>query len=97
MDLRVERTRKSIHNAFIQLRSKKPLEKISVKELSELAYINKATFYSHYKDIYDLSDNLEDELIASIIKTMPNPENIISITQPTMSSPVFSLSKAISP
>ena len=28
MDLRVERTRKSIHNAFIQLRSKKPLEKM---------------------------------------------------------------------
>lgn len=78
MDLRVERTRKSIHNAFIQLRSKKPLEKISVKELSELAYINKATFYAHYRDIYDLSDKLEDELIASIIKTIPNPENIIS-------------------
>ena len=78
MDLRIERTRKSIHNAFIQLRSKKPLEKISVKELAELAYINKATFYSHYKDIYDLSDKLEDELIASIIKTIPNPENMIS-------------------
>ena len=78
MDLRVERTRKNIHNAFIQLRSKKPLEKITVKELSELAYINKATFYSHYHDIYDLSDKLEDELIASIIKTIPNPENIIS-------------------
>ena len=78
MDLRVERTRKSIHNAFIQLRSKKPLEKISVKELSELAVINKATFYAHYRDIYDLSDKLEDELIASIIKTIPNPENIIS-------------------
>ena len=78
MDLRIERTRKSIHNAFIQLRSKKPLEKITVKELSDLAYINKATFYSHYHDIYDLSDKLEDELIASIIKTIPNPENIIS-------------------
>lgn len=78
MDLRVERTRKNIHNAFIQLRSKKPLEKISVKELAELAYINKATFYSHYNDIYDLSDKLENELISSIIKTIPNPENVLT-------------------
>ena len=78
MDLRIERTRKNIHNAFIQLRSKKPLEKISVKELAELAYINKATFYSHYHDIYDLSDKLENELITSIINTIPNPENVIT-------------------
>lgn len=78
MDLRVERTKKNIYNAFIELRSKKPLEKITVKELAELAYINKATFYSHYHDIYDLSDKLEDEIIASVLKTIPHPENIIT-------------------
>ena len=55
MDLRTERTKRSIINAFLELRSQKPLEKITVKELSELAFINKATFYTHYQDIYDLS------------------------------------------
>ena len=54
MDLRRQRTKNSIINAFIQLRASKPLEKITVKELSELAYINKATFYTYYQDIYDL-------------------------------------------
>ena len=34
MDLRVEKTRKSIINAFIALRAKKPLEKITIKDLS---------------------------------------------------------------
>lgn len=77
MDLRVERTKNSIKNAFIELRSKKPLEKITVKELSELAVINRATFYSHYEDIYDLSEQIEDEILASIISDMPHPEYLI--------------------
>lgn len=77
MDLRTERTKRSIINAFLELREKKPLEKITVKELSELAYINKATFYSHYHDIYDLSDQLENEFLSSILKNIPHPDNLI--------------------
>lgn len=77
MDLRVERTKRNIINAFLELRAKKSLEKITIKELSELAYINKATFYLHYKDIYDLSEQLEEELISSIIKNIPQPDNFI--------------------
>lgn len=41
MDLRAQRTRRSIINAFIELRALKPLEKITVKELSERALITK--------------------------------------------------------
>ena len=59
MDLRIEKTERGIKNAFIELRSRKPLEKITVKELCESARINKSTFYAHYKDIYDLSDAME--------------------------------------
>ena len=62
MDLRIEKTERGIKNAFIELRSRKPLEKITVRELCELACINKSTFYSHYKDIYDLSDSMEAEI-----------------------------------
>lgn len=78
MDLRIERTRNSIINAFIELRAHKPLEKITIKELADLAYINKATFYSHYKDIYDLAEQLEDESIASVLKSMPHPTYILT-------------------
>lgn len=78
MDMRVQRTRKSIVNAFIELRAKKPLEKITVRELSELAFINKATFYQHYRDIYDLSEQLESEAIENVLASMPHPEWLIS-------------------
>ena len=62
MDIRIEKTKQSIINAFIEIRSRKEVERITVKELCEKARINKSTFYAHYKDIYDLSDLLSSHL-----------------------------------
>ncbi len=76
MDLRLIKTERAIINAFIELRSKKELEKISVKELCALACINKSTFYSHYKDIYELADAIENEVVASIMRNILHPEYI---------------------
>lgn len=70
MDLRIEKTERGIKNAFIELRSKKPLEKITVRELCEKARINKSTFYAHYRDIYDLSDTMEAEVVESITNSI---------------------------
>lgn len=53
-DLRVKKTKKAIHNTFMELLKVKPISKISVTELAKAAEINKATFYLHYKDIFDL-------------------------------------------
>lgn len=77
MDIRVEKTRKSIINAFIELRARKSLEKITVKELCERAVINKSTFYDHYRDVYDLSDALETEVVRSVIAGLSAPERIL--------------------
>lgn len=74
MDLREKKTRRSITNAFLELRSRKALERITVKELSELAEISKATFYLHYKDIYDLSEQLQNEVIENIFSSIVHPE-----------------------
>ena len=70
-DKRIEKTKRAIKNAFMELRSKKPLEKITVKELCELAYINKSTFYSHYDDIYALSNAFEYEMVCEIVSSIP--------------------------
>ena len=77
MDIRIEKTKRSIKNAFIELRSRKSLERITVKEVCEKAEINKSTFYSHYQDIYDLSDKLETEVVESIIGSLNHPENLL--------------------
>lgn len=78
MDLRVKKTKTSIINAFLTLRSKKPLERITVKELSSAAQINKATFYLHYKDIYDLSETLENELFENVFNSIEHPDAVVS-------------------
>lgn len=78
MDLRVKKTKNSIINAFLQLRAKKPLERITIKELTDLAEINKATFYLHYKDIYDLSEQLENELFISVFNSIAHPDSVFS-------------------
>ncbi|MDE6502732.1 MAG: TetR/AcrR family transcriptional regulator [Ruminococcus sp.] len=81
MDLRVERTKRSIINAFLNLRSRKPLEKITVKELAEIAQINKATFYLHYQDIYELSESLEQDVINSSLLNIEHPDAVFNDTK----------------
>ena len=81
MDLRQQRTRKSIINAFLALRSEKPLEKITVRELTDKAVIHKATFYLHYHDIYELSETLEEEVIGDILNGLSDPTQLLTDTE----------------
>ncbi len=78
MDLRQRKTNRSIINAFLLLRRQKPLERITVRELSELAEISKATFYLHYRDIYDLSEQLQNQVIQDILSGIDQPDAILS-------------------
>ena len=74
MDIRIQKTEAAIKNAFMELRSRKPVEKITVKELCGLAQINKSTFYTHYDDIYALSDAMQSETIAFVLGTISQGE-----------------------
>lgn len=78
MDLRQQKTRRSIINAFLALRIEKPIEKITVRELSERAEIHKATFYLHYHDIFELSEALEQEVIDDVFNGLSDPLRIIT-------------------
>lgn len=78
MDIREKKTKRAITNAFLELRSKKPIERITVKELAENAEISKATFYLHYRDIYNLSASLENQVIQEVLKVIKSPETVFS-------------------
>ncbi len=78
MDIRIRKTQRSIINAFLELRTDQPLEKITVKELCEKAEINKSTFYKHYTDVFDLSSRLESKTIEDILNDLPHPEYILN-------------------
>ncbi|MBR5321333.1 MAG: TetR/AcrR family transcriptional regulator [Clostridia bacterium] len=61
-DIRVKRTKKLLRKGVAELGKTKSVNKITVKELTDLVEINRGTFYLHYKDVYDLVDSIEDEL-----------------------------------
>ena len=63
IDRRVRKTKKQLKQALTKLLMNKELKDVSVLELTELADINRGTFYLHYKDIYDLYDQTENEIL----------------------------------
>lgn len=65
-DRRVRRTKRLLREGLIQLMQQKPVRDISVKELSELIDINRGTFYLYYRDIFDMVQQLENELFEEI-------------------------------
>lgn len=62
-DRRVLRTKKSIRSAFLKLLATKGLDKISVKEIADNADVDRKTVYNYYNGVYDILDELEDELM----------------------------------
>jgi AcrR family transcriptional regulator len=53
-DLRVKRTEKLIFDALIQCTIQKGFSAVTVSDITFTAGINRATFYRHYKDKFDL-------------------------------------------
>lgn len=67
-DRRVKYTKMVIKDSFVKFLKQKPISKISVKEICEDADINRATFYSHYTDQYDLLQQIESDITHDIIQ-----------------------------
>jgi len=54
IDPRVKRTREALLQSFGDLLAGKNFESISVQDVTEQAQLNRATFYAHFQDKYDL-------------------------------------------
>ena len=52
--------------ALVDLMLEKAVGKISVKELTQKADVNRSTFYLHYLDIYDMLEQMENEFVETI-------------------------------
>lgn len=59
----VLRTQKMLKQGLTELLLQKPIQQISVKELCDYVDLNRGTFYLHYRDIYDLLEQLENEML----------------------------------
>ena len=87
-DRRIRKTKQQLQEGFIHLRKTKSIKYITVKELCELTDLNRGTFYLHYRDIYDLSEQMENEIILkfeellnlSTAEVANNPQLVICKT-----------------
>ena len=78
MDLRVVKTRKNIRDAFLELRKNHSLDEIKVNALCEKAMVNKTTFYNHYQDIYELSEELEKEVLDNFLNNFKDIDMMLT-------------------
>lgn len=87
VDRRVKYTKMVLKESFITLLGKKDISQITIKEICEDADINRATFYAHYNDQYDLLRKIEDELLDNINAHLAeydqnnNDVNVVIITE----------------
>lgn len=63
-DRRASYSKKMIRESLYELMKTKPLNKITVKEICELADVNRSTFYAYYMDIYDLHQKIIKEFFS---------------------------------
>ena len=67
-----QQTKQALSEALKAMMKKKPLNKITVRELVEDCGVNRKTFYRHYRSISDVVTEFENELLSDfsdILKT----------------------------
>jgi AcrR family transcriptional regulator len=69
-DLRIRRTHKFLQEAMIELITEKGFDAVTVGDIAERAMINRATFYRHYQDKYDLVAAIFEEAANHLVEDM---------------------------
>ena len=63
---KTEQTKADLKEAFWRLYAERPIEKITVGEVCDLAGYNRGTFYLHFQDLYEMRDIVEGALLAGM-------------------------------
>lgn len=63
-------TRNIFIQVFCEFYETRPIEKITVKEITERAGYSRATFYNYFKDTYDLMQYIEDNFINHVLSSI---------------------------
>ncbi|KQL53971.1 TetR family transcriptional regulator [Heyndrickxia shackletonii] len=70
MDPRVIRTRQMLRDALVELICERGYEKITVQDIAKQAMLNRATFYLHYRDKFDLLYQSSEEILNDLTESI---------------------------
>jgi AcrR family transcriptional regulator len=77
-DRRIKRTKKAISTSFLKILKEKEISKITIKEICELADINRKTFYAYYNSISDVLSEIENSIIVQFHNQIMERKSSIS-------------------
>jgi AcrR family transcriptional regulator len=59
-----------LKESLMALLKEKPISSLTIKEICELADLNRSTFYAHFSSQYDLLNAIEEEFIEDMVSTL---------------------------
>jgi AcrR family transcriptional regulator len=71
-DLRVQRTRRLLQDALVQLMKEKPFREIQITEIADRAQVARPTFYLHYQSKQELLLSNVDAVFAEFYNELTN-------------------------
>lgn len=71
----VRNTKKRLYESLMRLVGKKPLNQVTVKELTDDADVNRSTFYFHYQDVDSMVLEMEDRFLQDFSVALTALEN----------------------
>lgn len=66
------RSKRLIREAFMTLVQKKDIDKITIKEITDMCDLSRNTFYLHYQDVYAILEESQDETINHLNDVLDN-------------------------
>lgn len=76
------KTRQKFIDTFCTLYTQKPIEKISVGEITQVAGYNRSTFYQYFSDIYAVLEFVENDLMSYLSELLQNRKNPLETNTP---------------
>lgn len=65
-DRRIAKSKTAIKNAFVKLLSQKDINSITIKDIADLADVDRKTVYNYYKGSYEILNEIENDLVSTI-------------------------------
>jgi AcrR family transcriptional regulator len=81
-DPRVRRTHQLLKEALIELAAERGFDAITVGDLAKRATVNRATFYRHYQDKYDLLEQIFQDSISQFASDLGPPGQVAKSISP---------------
>ena len=77
-DRRARRTAMQIKEVMLSFMRQKAIHEITVSEICKSCQINRATFYDHYRDVFDLVQDMEQDMLLALQELMDtvSPEDM---------------------